>query len=252
MFFQQLHAAFDAYLVAWRMLSKHRLWPMLLLSGCIYLCIILLGAYGVFKGMHWLNDLIFETRFVKAWSNYTALKILFRILIAGIYLASFFVFFSVYKYVLLILASPLYAYISEKTESLLTGATFQFNVSQFIKDIMRGVQLSIRNFIKQMSISILLLLLSFIPVVGLISALLFIVLDSYYYGFSMLDYSCERHQLNSTQSIAFVKKNKGLAIGNGLVFYCLFLIPVLGIIIGAPLSAMAAAISMASLKNNLR
>jgi CysZ protein len=244
MFLSHLSIAFDSYLQAFRLVSKHKLWPLFLWSGLIYLLIIIGGAYGVWAGMHSISDAILDIGFIKKWSNYVALKWVFQILIWGIYIASFFVFFSFYKYVLLILASPLYSYISEKTASVISSKQFTFSANQLLIDIMRGIRLSIRNFIRQTLLSILLLVLSLIPIVGLISALLFILLDSYYYGFAMMDYTCERDKMTSKESIAFVQNNKGLAVGNGLVFYGLFLIPVIGIMIGAPLSVIAATISM--------
>jgi CysZ protein len=60
----------------------------------------------------------------------------------------------------------------------------------------------------------------------------------------MIDYSCERDKMSARESVLFVQRNKGLAIGNGLVFYGLFLIPIIGIVVGAPLSVIAATISM--------
>jgi CysZ protein len=244
MFLSQISNAFDSYLQAFQLVNKHKLWALFLWSGLIYLLIIIGGAYGVWAGMHSISDYILDIGFIKKWRNYVALKWLFQLLIWGVYLASFFVFFSFYKYVLLILASPLYSYISERTASIISGKQFTFNVHQFIADIFRSIRLSLRNFFRQSLLSILLLLLSFIPIIGLISALLFVLLDSYYYGFAMLDYHCEREKMNSKESISFIRNNSGLAIGNGLVFYGLFLIPFIGILIGAPLSVIAATISV--------
>jgi CysZ protein len=244
MFFTQLHIAFNSYIDAFGLIRKHNMWGMFLLSGLLYLIIIAAGAYGVWAGMHSVSNYILDIGVVKKMDSYKALHWLFSILIWGIYLASFFVFFSVYKYVLLALGSPLYSYISEKTASAISGVEFRLDVQQLITDIVRGIRLSIRNFLKQSFYSVLLLILSIIPVVGLVSALLFIILDSYYYGFAMLDYHCERQKMNTADSVQFVKQHKGLAIGNGLVFYALFLLPVIGIMIGAPLSAIAASISV--------
>jgi CysZ protein len=79
--------------------------------------------------------------------------------------------------------------------------------------------LSIRNLFRQTFLTVLLLLLSFILIVVLVSSVLFVLLDSYYYGFAMIDYSCERDKMSARESVLFVQRNKGLAIGNGLVFY---------------------------------
>ena len=56
-----------------------------------------------------------------------------------------------------------------------------------------------------------------------------------------MDYTLERH-LNYKDSITFVKNNKGIAIGNGIVFMLFLLIPVIGIILVLPLSVTAASI----------
>ena len=59
----------------------------------------------------------------------------------------------------------------------------------------------------------------------------------------MLDYSCERHQLSTTQSIAFISKHKGLAIGNGIVFYLMHMVLVVGWILAPSYAVIAATIS---------
>jgi len=43
----------------------------------------------------------------------------------------------------------------------------------------------------------------------------------------MLDYSCRRHQMSPSASIAYISQRKGLAIGNGMVFYGMHFILVL-------------------------
>ena len=54
-----------------------------------------------------------------------------------------------------------------------------------------------------------------------------------------MDYTLERHY-KYTESIEFVKRNRGLAIGNGMIFMLMLLIPVIGIILVLPLSVTAA------------
>ena len=162
----------------------------------------------------------------------------------GINIATFFLFISFYKFVFLAVASPLYAYISEKGAEKYKGVTYPFVLSQFIKDIIRGVRVSVRNLFKQLFLTILLFILSFIPVVGLIFSFFILMLDAYYYGFAMLDYSCERDKKTVAQSIRFIRAHRGLALGNGLVFYgSMVLLPVIGVIFVAPISSIAAMIS---------
>ena len=53
-----------------------------------------------------------------------------------------------------------------------------------------------------------------------------------------MDYTLERH-FNVKESISFVKKNRGVAIGNGMIFMAMLWIPVIGIILVLPLSVTA-------------
>ena len=54
-----------------------------------------------------------------------------------------------------------------------------------------------------------------------------------------MDYTLERH-FNYSDSVKFVKQNRGLATGNGIVFMLFLLLPVIGVIFVLPLSVTAA------------
>jgi CysZ protein len=155
-----------------------------------------------------------------------------------------FFYFSLFKYLFLIIGSPLFAYLSEKTEAILSGKDFPFSFSQLLNDIARGIKLALRNALWQTVYSISLLILSFFPVVGWITPVVALFVECYYYGFSMLDYSCERHKLSPSASIEFIGKHKGLAIGNGIVFYLMHLVPFVGWVLAPAYAVVAATISL--------
>jgi CysZ protein len=71
-----------------------------------------------------------------------------------------------------------------------------------------------------------------------------LLVECYYYGFSMLDYSSERQRLSATQSIDFIGRHRGLAIGNGMVFYAMHAIPILGWILAPAYAVVAATLSL--------
>jgi CysZ protein len=73
--------------------------------------------------------------------------------------------------------------------------------------------------------------------------------ECYYFGFSMLDYNSERNKLSVAESIDFVGNHKGLAIGNGMVFYLMHSLPVIGWIFAPSYAVIAATLSLHSLKN---
>jgi len=83
------------------------------------------------------------------------------------------------------------------------------------------------------------LLFGWIPVIGWAFTLLSFLIQAYYAGFGNIDYTLERH-LSYKESIAFVKQNRGMAIGNGIIFMLFLLIPFIGFIFVLPLSVTAA------------
>jgi CysZ protein len=153
-----------------------------------------------------------------------------------VHLVLIFFYFSLFKYLMLIIGAPLFTYLSEQTDALLNGKeyTMRFN-HPFRQDMFNGIRLAIRNCLWQTVYIVCILLLAFIPLIGWIAPVVCIFVECYYYGFSMLDYSCRRH-LSPGASIAYINQRKGFAVGNGMVFYGLHFVPVL-----APAYAIIAA-----------
>jgi CysZ protein len=161
----------------------------------------------------------------------------------------FFYIFSLFGgYLTIIFLSPVFTYLSEKTASIQKGRIYNFKFTQFIKDIFRAIIISARNILVQLVMVFVLFLIGFVPVIGWgISIFGNLLIVSYFYGFSFLDYTNERHQLSIKESVEIVRRKKGLAIGLGLVFYLCFFIPLLGGLISsflAIISVVAATISL--------
>ena len=108
----------------------------------------------------------------------------------------------------------------------------------------RGIRVALRNSLWQSVYTITILLFSLLPLVGWIAPVIAFMIECYYYGFSMLDYSAERHKLSPSQSMAFISSKKGLAIGNGMVFYLMHLIPVIGWVLAPAYAVIAATLSL--------
>jgi len=155
-----------------------------------------------------------------------------------------FFYFSLFKYLFLIIGSPVFAYLSQRTEALINGKEYSFKAESVLHDMRRGIRLAIRNSLWQTVYTISILILSFIPLIGWITPVISTFVESYYYGFSMLDYSCQRHNLTQSATISYISQHKGLAIGNGLVFYGMHFIPVLGWVLAPAYAVIAATISL--------
>jgi CysZ protein len=65
----------------------------------------------------------------------------------------------------------------------------------------------------------------------------------------MLDYTNERKGLSSSRSIDFINVHKGLAIGNGMVFYLMHALPVIGWVFAPGYAVIAATLSLQPGKN---
>ena len=155
----------------------------------------------------------------------------------------------IYKHIILALSAPFMSAVSEKIEIHVNGSLkVNHRKTTFQQQLWRGIRINSRNLVKELLITIPILLLKFIPLVNIFSTILLFLLQAYYAGFGNMDYTLERH-LNYEESINFVGKNKGVSIGNGIVFMVCLLIPAIGIIIVLPLSVTAASVKTVELLN---
>jgi CysZ protein len=154
-------------------------------------------------------------------------------------------YFSLFKYMILIIGSPVFAYLSEKTEAIIEGNGHTFNWPELKKDASRSIRIALRNCLLQILYFIGLVLMSLIPLIGWITPIIALLVECYYYGFSMLDYSFARNNFTPQQSIRFIIRHKGLAIGNGVLFYLMHV----AIILAPAYAIIAATLSVHKVKN---
>lgn len=249
---KEIITAIQGYGQAHSFIVKNRLWKWIIIPGLIYMLLFAAGIYFFVKSSGSAIEWMFIKTSVRGWMdkmNESWLRFLFIFGRVILHLVFLMFYFSLFKFLFLIIGSPLFAYLSEKTESIIEGKEFPFSFMQLMKDILRGVRIAMRNLLWQTVYTVSILILSFIPVVGWITPLIGLLVEFYYFGFSMLDYSCERHKLSTSQSISFIGKHKGLAIGNGMVFYLMHLIPFLGWLLAPSYAVVAATLSLVNQKN---
>ena len=157
-------------------------------------------------------------------------------------------YFSLFKFLFLIIGSPLFAYLSEKTESIIEGRDYPFSLTLLLKDTKRGIRIASRNAIWQTVYSVSILLISLVPFFGWFTPPFALLTECYYFGFSMLDYSCERHKLSPSESISFIGQHKGLAVGNGMIFFAMHSFLFVGWILAPSYAVVAATLSLYNLK----
>ncbi|MEO5501995.1 MAG: EI24 domain-containing protein [Ginsengibacter sp.] len=244
---EELIIAIQSYFKAHRFIKKNRLWKWILIPGIIYAILFVLGIYYFWHSVSFIIDYFFSVVGIKAWfakvnARWLQFIFLFGQLILQLILMLF--YFSCFKYFFLIAGSPLFAYLSEKTDAILNGRIYSFSLKKLLKDILRGIIISLRNFFWQTVYTIGILLLGIIPVFGWITPLLALFNECFYFGFAMLDYTNERKGRSASESIDLVNRHKGLAVGNGMVFFGMHLLPVIGWVIAPAYAIIAATISL--------
>jgi CysZ protein len=247
-FFKQVGIAFRGYGKAISFVFEKGLWIYFIYSIIVAGLLTLAG----FEVVHRLADLLqnYILSFFSAGSKNSLLGgTLSFLLEIALDVLFFFVFSTFSKYILLILMSPIMSRLSERTEELITGKKYPFSFSQLLKDVARGTLIALRNMLIEFGFIFLGIAVVWIPLLGWLYPVFLLFVSWYFYGFSMLDYISERRKLGVSQSVSFVRARKGLAIGNGFLFSLLFSIPLLGGMLAAVLSPVAACAALLELEN---
>ena len=251
---KEIVIAIQSYGKAHQFIRKNNLWKWIIIPGVIYAIFFTISIYFFGKTatsvIEYLTNAIGLRDWIQALQN-SWLGFLATFAGVILWIILMFFYFSLFKYIWLILGSPIFAYLSEKTEATIQGREYPFNLQQVLKDAWRGIKLAVRNSLWQTVYTISILIISFIPLVGWATPILAMLVECYYYGFSMLDYSFERNKISAQQSMAIVGKHKGFAIGNGLVFYLMHGVPILGWVFAPAYAVIAATISIMDNKSNI-
>ena len=154
-----------------------------------------------------------------------------------IYLTIFAIYYLIYKTLILIVLSPFLSYISERTESIITEKTFNFSLKDNLYFIKRGIIVTLKSFLREFVMTCIILLLFFIPIVNTAIPILLFIVQSYYIGFSFIDYTLERYDFETGTNL--IRQNYIFFLINGGLFTILLFIPLIGIFIAPLVTAVA-------------
>ena len=244
---KELIISIQGYFDAYRLVKDKQLWKWIIIPGVINSLLLVVFFYYFMSSYNEATRWIFDKINLRSWLEHSFDSWLNFLFIMGkVFLDILLIFacFSFYKFFFLIIASPVFSLLSEKSNQISGSSEFIIESRVLSHDIIRGIKVSVKNLCWQFIYIIGLLLLSIIPIAGWISPLLLISIDCYFLGFSMLDYSNERKKLGIAQSADLISHHRGLAIGNGLIFYLLHLVPVLGWIFAPGFAVIAATLSL--------
>ncbi len=235
--FKNIIKGLKAYADGFSLIGKLKLWQFFMVPMVISFLIaglVGLAAYGLSDNLAnlidrlWIWDWGKETfHTVAEWTSG------FAILLLG---------FILYKHLVMALSAPFMSPVSERIEEHFYPHArnhMKHRDTTNMEQLWRGIRINVRNILFEFAIMIPLLLLSLIPVVGIFFTVLAFIVQAYYAGFGNIDYTLERH-FTYDDSIEFVKRNRGISIGIGIVFMAMLFIPVLGVILVLPFSVTAA------------
>lgn len=225
----------QAYFTAFSLLKKLNLWSYFVMPIGIS---FVLGIFIIFSA-YGLSDNIgsyIASIWGFSWGKETVTDI--SHFIGGLLVFAFGI--VIFKHILMAVVAPFMSPISEKIELHLIGTVTKQGTGfkAQTSTLARSIRLSIRNIIMEILWIIPLFIFSFIPLIGFVFLILIFLIQAYYAGFGNMDYTLERY-FSYRESVAFVKKNRGIAIGNGIVFMAILLIPIIGILVVLPLSVVA-------------
>jgi len=227
------------YFTAYRLLNELNLWKYFKIPIVIS---FLLGITVIFASWSFSDDIgsFLSSAWGFSWGKQTIIAI--SNFIGG--LIVFAIGIVIFKHALMIIAAPFMSPISEKIERHIygivkrPGSSLKAKASAFS----RSIQLGIRNFVVELLWITPFFIFSFIPVIGSVFLLMIFLVQAYYAGFGNMDYTLERY-FPYNRSVEYVRNHRGIAIGNGIVFMLILMIPIVGILVVLPLSAVAGTIT---------
>ena len=224
----------QAYGKAINLLFSCKLWYFMLFPVVIVIALFVVGNYAVGYLCDGLSGVIEAnvTGWIEgitwlAWMSGVA-GFLARLLTRFLY---YILFISFGGYVVMMVMSPVYSWLSEPTEAIVSGREYPFNLKQLVWEIGRGIAISLRCMVLQLLVTIVLFFGSFIPLVGLVMPILTFGVGAYFYGFAFMDYAVERKRFRVKESVRYMRRNAGTVTAVGAVFALSLMIPWASIVV---------------------
>ncbi|MFN5325973.1 MAG: EI24 domain-containing protein [Bacteroidota bacterium] len=241
----------QSYFKAHELIKTHKLWKWILIPGLIYAVLFTVSMYFFSKSanavINWLNV---ETGLQKWLTTLDQSWIGFLFTIGGIiiWIILMLLYFSMFKYIWLILGAPVFSFLTQRTISILEQTPMPVQPQHYIELMVDGIKMAARNTVWQTIYVIAIIFISMLPLLGWATPLLAGMVECYFYGFSMLNYSFEKFNSSNFNSSTFINQHRGLAIGNGMVFYLMHCIVFVGWIFAPAYAVVAATITMHEVK----
>ncbi len=243
-FFEQLFFSFRFYGKTFRFIDEHNLYRHLIIPALISLGVAVFVAWVGWKTsgnviFYLLSALSFRER-TGFWGDLA--EAIFRFIIR---ILTLLFYLKIFRYLLLIVLSPFFTRISAKVQAIELGEDNELSFKALAGNILRSTEIAILNFFRDVMFTGLILIIVIIVtwLVPLIPFAIFFV-ESYFLGYAMIDYRNQFLHKSVKDSRRVIHENIGLAVGNGICFNLILLVPLFGIMFGPVLALIAAGISI--------
>jgi CysZ protein len=250
---KELILAIRAYFSAHRFIVQHKLWKWMIVPGILYAYLFVLGMnYFSQSSSFFIESIILKTG-LKSWVDTLNNDLIGFFITMGsfwLWFTLLLFYFALFKYLFLILFAPFFAYLHLRIDAIKNETAFVFNSKAYRKLIARALLLNVTNLLWQTVYLIPIVSICTLPIIGWFTPIFTILIECYFLGVAMLDYSLASEQKNKVAAAAYVNNHKGLPIGNGLVFYLLHFIPIIGWMTAPFYSLIAAQLNTQEVKDN--
>jgi CysZ protein len=128
---KEIIISIQAYFEAHRFIVKHRLWKWIVIPGLIYTILFIVGIYFFWTSSNTAIEWVLQQTGVKGWLDRVHESWLNFIFIVGqiiLRLVLLMFYFSLFKFLFLIIGSPVFAYLSEKNRKHTRKQGFPFQL----------------------------------------------------------------------------------------------------------------------------
>ncbi len=131
-----------------------------------------------------------------------------------------------------LLGAPFYGYLAEMTEKRLTGENpnAEFSWRELVAMIPRTVKRELQKLLYYLPRVLALFLLSLIPVINALAAVLWILFSAWMMAIQYIDYPADNHKLSFPDMRRYLADHRLSALGFGLLAFGVTMLPILNLL----------------------
>jgi CysZ protein len=250
---KELILSIRAYFNAHRFIMQHKLWKWMVVPGIIYAFLFVEGMNYFSQSSSFFIEWIILKTGLKSWVDSLSSDLIGFFITMGsfwLWFTLLLFYFALFKYIFLILFAPFFSYLHMRIAAIQQEKEFVFELKVYKKLLWRSFRLNVTNLLWQTVYLIPIVLICTLPVIGWFTPILTILMECYFFGYAMLDYGLATENKSSIAAATYVSNHKGLPIGNGVLFYLLHLIPIVGWMTAPFYALIAAHLNTQEVKDN--